>query len=84
MRMNAQMSYDRNAPKRATNLTLNSDLVRRARALSPNLSDTVERLLAEHVERHDAGKAARIKASLDMLNAFYEEHGLVGEEFMPI
>ncbi len=78
------MSYDRSAPKRATNLSLNADLVKRARAVSPNLSETVERLLAEHVERQDAGKAARIQASLEMLNAFYEEHGLVGEEFMPI
>jgi antitoxin CcdA len=84
IRQEASMGYDRSAPKRATNLSLNADLVRRARALSPNLSETVERLLAAHVERHDAGKEARIQASVEMLNAFYEEHGLVGEEFMPI
>jgi antitoxin CcdA len=78
------MSYDRSAPKRPTNLTLNADLVRRARAVSPNLSETVERLLAEHVERHDAGKAARIDAAIEDFSAFYREHGLVGEEFDPV
>jgi antitoxin CcdA len=84
IRLEAGMSYDRDAPKRATNLSLNADLVRRARAISPKLSETVERLLAEHVERHDSGKAARIQASLEMLNAHYEEHGLAGEEFAPV
>jgi antitoxin CcdA len=78
------MSYDRTAPKRPTNLTLNADLVRRARAVSPNLSETVERLLAEHVERHDAAKAARIDAAIEDFAAFYREHGLVGEEFDPV
>ena len=78
------MGYDRSAPKRATNLSLNADLVRRARALTPNLSETVERLLAEHVERQDAGKQARIDAAIEDFNAFYQAHGLVGEEFDPV
>jgi antitoxin CcdA len=78
------MGYDRNAARRATNLSLNEDLVRRARALSPDLSATVERLLAEHVERQDAGKQARIDAAIAAHNAFVREHGLVGEEFDPV
>lgn len=73
------MGHDLTAPKRATNLSLNEDLVRRASNVSPNLSETVERLLAEHVDRQDAAKAAPIAAH----NAFVNAHGLVGTEFDP-
>ena len=44
------MGYDRAASKRAVNMTLNEDLVRRARGLTPDLSETVENLLAAYVE----------------------------------
>jgi antitoxin CcdA len=44
-------SYDRDAPRRAVNLSLNEDLVTRARRLTGNLSATVESLLADFVER---------------------------------
>ena len=39
--------FDPHAPKKATNLSINSDLLRRARALDINLSATLERALAE-------------------------------------
>jgi antitoxin CcdA len=39
--------FDPDAPKKATNLSINSDLLRRARALDINLSATLERALAE-------------------------------------
>lgn len=42
-------SYDPSGQKRAVNLTLNSDLVAQAKALSGNLSGKVEALLAEFV-----------------------------------
>jgi len=42
-------SYDRAAPKRAANLTVNSDLLARARALNINLSQTLETSLSERV-----------------------------------
>ena len=41
---------DRVARKRAVNLTLNEDLVKRARGLADNLSGVVESLLADFVE----------------------------------
>ncbi len=78
------MGYDRSAPKRPTNLSLNADLVRRAREIAPNLSETVERLLAEHIERQDTGKQARIDAAIADFSAFVREHGVVGEEFDPV
>ncbi|WP_159997429.1 type II toxin-antitoxin system CcdA family antitoxin [Roseomonas sp. 18066] len=53
------MGYDRAAPKRRTNLTLNESLVAQARALTPNLSDTVEQLLARFVEEGAGAEAER-------------------------
>jgi antitoxin CcdA len=44
------MGYDRTAPKRPVNMTLNEDLIRRARGITSNLSETVESLLAGFVE----------------------------------
>ena len=37
--------YDLSAPKRATNVTVNADLLRRARELDVNLSQTLESAL---------------------------------------
>lgn len=39
--------YDPEAPKKATNLSINSDLLSKARALDINLSATLEQALAE-------------------------------------
>jgi antitoxin CcdA len=41
----------KNAPKKATNLSLNSKVLEMARALGMNLSQTVDTLLAEEVKR---------------------------------
>ena len=40
-----------NAPKKATNLSLNTKVLEMARALGMNLSQTVDHLLAEEVKR---------------------------------
>jgi antitoxin CcdA len=39
------------APRKATNLTLNSQVLKMARELGINLSQTVDQLLAEEVKR---------------------------------
>lgn len=41
--------FDKNAPKKATNLTINSSLLSQARSLKVNLSATLERALEEEV-----------------------------------
>lgn len=41
--------FDTNAPKKATNLSINSDLLRQAKELHINLSQTVEDYLASLV-----------------------------------
>jgi antitoxin CcdA len=72
------------ALKRPVNLSLDSDLVRRARALTPNLSDTVETLLASFVDTETA-RRADVQRQLDTLieasNGFIARHGAFGDEF---
>ena len=43
--------YDTSAPKKATNLTINSDLLAQARLLKINLSALLEQSLAEQVKK---------------------------------
>ncbi len=77
-----------NAPiaggKRPVNLSLDSDLVERARGHTRNLSETVERLLSDYVAAEDArheAKRREAEAHAAATNAFIEKHGFWGEEF---
>lgn len=45
--------YDTRAPKKATNVSINGDLLRRARELDINLSQTLEQRLADVVRDED-------------------------------
>lgn len=85
------MSATAQFQRQVVNLLLRQDIVREAEQFTGNLSETVEQLLqrfvAEQRSRHaakDAAKQARIEAAIDALNAHYEQHGLVGEEFSPL
>ena len=78
------MGYDRAAPKRPVNMTLNEDLVRHARHFALNLSETVEALLAEYVEHaelHAAERERQITEHIEASNAFIAEHGSLADEF---
>jgi antitoxin CcdA len=78
------MGYYRSAPKRPVNMTLNEDLVRRARGLTPNLSETVERLLTAFVddaEARDADRQRQIDDHLAASDAFIAKHGSFADEF---
>jgi len=46
-----QNYFDENAPKKATNLSVNSDLLLKARGLKINLSATLENALAQQVRK---------------------------------
>ena len=77
------MGYDRKAQKRPVNMSVNEDLVRHARALTLNLSETVERLLAGFVEAEEAKRAdieRRIDAYIATSNAIIEKYGAFGDE----
>jgi antitoxin CcdA len=78
------MGYDRTASKRRVNMTLNEDLIRRARAIIPNLSDTVETLLAAFIDEAEAKAADRekqIAAHIVANDAFVEKYGSLADEF---
>jgi hypothetical protein len=80
------MTYIAHGPKKAVNMTLSEDL-REARALTSNLSESVERLLAGFVaaeRRRRDDKERRIDATIAMLNDLYDRHGGLGEEFSPL
>ena len=78
------MGYDRSAGKSRVNMTLNDDLVQKARELTTNLSETVEHLLAGFVEQASGQEAERQRAIIQHIeasNAFVSEHGSLADEF---
>ena len=78
------MGYDLTAPKRPVNMTLNEDIVRQARGLTSNLSETVESLLARFIDDADAKAAEQerqIAAHIAASEAFVREHGSLADEF---
>ncbi|GBQ89892.1 hypothetical protein AA23498_0735 [Acetobacter nitrogenifigens DSM 23921 = NBRC 105050] len=77
-------TYDTNAPRRPINLSLNSDLIAQVRSLTPNVSGTVEELLASYVQsaRSQRDEAARqLNSVLDAVNALHSVHGFLSDEF---
>lgn len=68
--------YDVSAPKRPTNVTVNSDLLRRARELGVNLSQALESaLVAEVLRRARERWLAENRAAIDAYNEDIERHG---------
>jgi antitoxin CcdA len=69
--------YDPDAPKRATNLSLNESLLSAAKALDINLSRAAEQGVAAAISRKRAEQwQAENAAALESSNAFVREHGL--------
>ena len=78
------MGYDRAASKRPVNMTLNEDLIRRARAVTPNLSETVENLLAAFVDDAEvkaSDHTRQIAEHIAANDAFVAKHGSLADEF---
>lgn len=74
--------YDTSAPKKPTNLSINSDLLSRAKSLKVNLSATLEQALAERLAERKAEEWKRHnKAAIQKYNEFVETHGCFGDEF---
>jgi antitoxin CcdA len=66
----------------ATNLSLRSDLVERAKSLGLNLSEVVEATLDQAIAKAEQLRwLAENEKAIDYYNSFVEEHGLFGEEF---
>ncbi|MGH8166796.1 MAG: type II toxin-antitoxin system CcdA family antitoxin [Woeseiaceae bacterium] len=76
--------YNISARKRAVNLTLNEDLVTKARDVTDNLSAVVESLLADYVSSQRQRREAELKAVRDTIttwNTFAESHGSFADEY---
>lgn len=68
--------FDHRAPKKPANLSINSDLLRQAKALGINLSAAVEQTLVELVQRHR--REEWLAANQDAITAYnrqVEEQG---------
>jgi antitoxin CcdA len=77
-----QALYDFDAPKKATNLSLNSDLLKRTRALNINLSATLEQALIDKLKSIEAKKWVKEnKNSIQAYNDFVDDNGCFGDEF---
>jgi len=79
---NLQTLYDYNAPKKPTNLSLNSDLLKKAKALNINLPATLEQALkAKLAERESAKWAKENIRAIQAYNNFVDENGCFADEY---
>ncbi len=75
-----QSIYDTHAQKKATNVSLNSDLLAQAKDLKINLSATLEKSLAEEVRKRKAEAwLTENREALEASNKFIEENGLFSD-----
>ncbi len=72
--------YDKRAPRKATNLSVNGDLLRKARTLDINLSAAFERALEALVKDKLARqwRAENVRAIADY-NSRVDEHGVFSD-----
>jgi antitoxin CcdA len=80
----ATTTYNRNGPRKAVNLSLNEDLVLRAKGLTQNLSATVEDLLSQYINNEQARRQAedgRLEQVITALNARHLRDGSLSDEF---
>jgi len=74
--------YDSKAPKKPTNLSINSDLLLKAREWKINLSATLERALAQQLRQSEREKwKSENKEAIEALNELAEKHGLFSDSF---
>ncbi|KZY61704.1 hypothetical protein A3742_14500 [Oleiphilus sp. HI0071] len=77
-----QALFDQQAPKKATNLTVNSDLLNQAKSLKINLSATLEQALIVQVKNAQREQWLKEnKDAIDELNKLSDENGLFSDSF---
>lgn len=73
--------YDINAPKKPTNLTINSDLLRKAKELKLNISAILEASLAEKVRQEKKNEWLMDNSdNIALYNKAIEQNGLFSDE----
>ncbi len=76
-----QALYNSDAPKKATNLSINSDLLKKIKALNINLSATLEHALRAKLAETEANKWQKEnKRAIEAYNDFIEDNGLFADE----
>jgi antitoxin CcdA len=69
-------AYDTKAPKKATNLSVNADLLNKARELDINLSATLEQALVEVLRQRQRERwLAQNRGAIAAYNDHVEKHG---------
>ena len=77
-----QYIYDVDAPKKPTNLSVNSDLLKKARGLKINLSATLEQALAIQVKTTARDSWLKEnKEAINALNDLADNNGLFSDSF---
>ena len=81
------VGYDANAAKRPVNMSLNEDLVAKARQFTGNLSEQVERMLADFVAREQKRRLEEENALKDAIrhwNEYEAKHGAFADEYIDL
>lgn len=74
--------FDRNAPKKPTNLSINSDLLEKAKNCRINLSQTLEHALAAELSELTRKQWLEAnKSAIEALNRHTEKYGLFSDTF---
>lgn len=77
-----QTLYDRDAPKQATNLSINSDLLKRDKSMNVNLSAMREKALEEKLAASEAEQWQRENSNaIKAYNDAISEHGCFAAEY---
>jgi antitoxin CcdA len=72
--------YDKSAPKRAVNVSVNADLAAKAKALGVNLSEALETRLAELVAAAERQQwLAENAAAIEAYNKRVEEETIISD-----
>jgi antitoxin CcdA len=73
--------YDETAIKKATNVTINSDLLQKAKSYKINISKNFEAYLAEVVRKREEQQwLEENKSAIDAFNERVEKEGLFSDE----
>jgi len=74
--------YNENAIKKATNVTINSDLLQKAKAYKINISKNFEAYLAEVVKKREEQRwLEENREAIDAFNERIEKVGLFGDTY---
>jgi len=79
--------YDASAAKRPVNMSLNEDLVAKARQFTSNLSEQVERMLGEFVveeQKKRLDEEGALKDAVRHWNEYDARHGSFADEYIDL